>query len=481
MSVAATLDGGGVETRRAPYVKLKPGPGRSAPEVALDQRERIHAAMIDLVGERGYEKVTARALSRLSGVSTRSFYKHFESKEDCFACTHQMVANRVVRQMVEARAGESGWRERLRLAFDAFTSELARDPRAGRLLLVDVYVMGPEGLRQLRRLEETIGERIEEGIASAPGHQEDSSLLVEGMVSGMVSVARSRLLAGREDELPTLAGPLADWALSLQGGPPEEGTSVYPRTTRLSRRTEAPSTSSSVPPAEPSGRALVAQNERSLLLSAVAKLVAAEGYENVTERAIYEVAGSSRRSFAANFDDVEDCILTALYERTRDVLARAAEAQASTSTWASGIHRAIASICSDVGSDSVFARLHFDAIFATGVRGVESRERLRGEISRRLVRGAPAYARLDGPALEASIGAVWSILGRCVAEGQAWRTQRLAPALAYLVLAPMIGSDTAATEISRRNDFPGSSSDSEPTQSNIEQQIGETQSCTTTE
>jgi AcrR family transcriptional regulator len=476
--VTATSDAA-VELPRTPYLKLKPGPGRPAPEVALDQRERIHAAMIDLVGERGYEKVTARALARLSGVSTRSFYKHFESKEDCFACTHQMIANRVVREVIEARAGESSWRERLRVTFDAFTRELARDPWAGRLLLIDVYVMGPEGLRQLRRLEQTIGERIEEGISSA-SDREDSSLLVEGMVSGLVSVARSRLLAGREAELPALAEPLADWALSLRGGSQEEATDARRQISRPTRSATTPPASPSVPSAARGERALAAQNERALLLSAVARLVAAEGYEHITERAIYEVAGSSRRSFAANFDDVEDCILTALDQRTGDVLARAAEAQAPAPNWANGIHRAIASICSAVSSDPVFASLHFDAIFATGVRGVEHRDRLKAEISQGLWRGAPAQARLDGPAVEASIGAVWSILGRCVADGRAWLALRLAPALAYLVLAPAIGSDAAVAEISRRNNFPGSSSDSEPTQS-IEQQIGETQSCTTTE
>lgn len=444
-----------------PYERLKPGPGKPAPEVAEHQRARIHAAMIDLVGTRGYEKVTARELTRLSGVSTRSFYKHFESKEDCFARTYQLVVRRMVRRIDAAQAGGRSWQKRLRLAVEAFAHEVAHDPYAGRLALVDVYAMGPVvAFRHLRSLERAFTETVKAGSPFA-ADEEDSSLLIEGAVSGIISVTRSRLLSGKEDELPAQAGRLADWALSLRGAPPA-GIVDPPSSASWKMRREGVRTQ---------------RGERAVLLSAVTRLMAADGYEVVTERAIHEVAGTSGRSFAAHFESVEDCFLAAVEERTREALARAAGAQESAPSWAAGVHRAIASICAEVSDDPVLAAFNFEAVFAAGVRGLECREQLMSDLVQLLRQGASPHVRLDDLALEASVGAVWSILGHCVIEGPARRARQLSPTLAYLVLAPAVGADLAATVISRQHNFPGSSSLPEPIQS-IEQKTGVTQSCT---
>src|SRR4051812_40348248 len=80
-----------------PYEKLKPGPGKGAVDVARHQRRRIHSAMVKTVAERGYGAVTVRELARVAGVSTRTFYRHYPSKEECFLRVHQLIVRRVLR------------------------------------------------------------------------------------------------------------------------------------------------------------------------------------------------------------------------------------------------------------------------------------------------------------------------------------------------------------------------------------------------
>jgi hypothetical protein len=96
--------------------KLKPGPGQVASDVERNQRARIHGAMVEIVGERGYRAVTVRELARLAGVSTRAFYEQFEGKEECFFSTVDLIPQRAAGNVLMGQKAQDDWQERLRLA-----------------------------------------------------------------------------------------------------------------------------------------------------------------------------------------------------------------------------------------------------------------------------------------------------------------------------------------------------------------------------
>src|SRR6476661_8512319 len=64
--------------------KLRPGRGTPREEAERNQRERLFAAMVATVAEKGYEATTVADLVELSGVSRSAFYRHFEDKKECF-------------------------------------------------------------------------------------------------------------------------------------------------------------------------------------------------------------------------------------------------------------------------------------------------------------------------------------------------------------------------------------------------------------
>ena len=67
---------------------LRPGPRRPPKVVAQNQRERLFAATVIAVAERGYENTPVSQLLALSGVSRTTFYEHFPGgKEECFLAT----------------------------------------------------------------------------------------------------------------------------------------------------------------------------------------------------------------------------------------------------------------------------------------------------------------------------------------------------------------------------------------------------------
>jgi AcrR family transcriptional regulator len=63
--------------------KLQPGKRLPAEEVARNQRERLFAALVAVVAEKGYEATRVEDLLELSGVSRSAFYEHFSDKQDC--------------------------------------------------------------------------------------------------------------------------------------------------------------------------------------------------------------------------------------------------------------------------------------------------------------------------------------------------------------------------------------------------------------
>src|ERR1044072_3298120 len=66
---------------------MRPGRGTPREEAERNQRERLFAAMVATVAEKGYEATTVADLVELSGVSRSAFYRHFDDKQGCFlAC-----------------------------------------------------------------------------------------------------------------------------------------------------------------------------------------------------------------------------------------------------------------------------------------------------------------------------------------------------------------------------------------------------------
>src|ERR1700680_4537245 len=91
------------------YKRLPHGPHRlERNEVILNQRTRIHGALIEAVAQDGYEGTSIKQVIGLAGVSRRSFYEQFANKEECFLVTFDLIARREVKQIRRAYLGAGG-------------------------------------------------------------------------------------------------------------------------------------------------------------------------------------------------------------------------------------------------------------------------------------------------------------------------------------------------------------------------------------
>src|ERR1051325_6166760 len=76
--------------------------GISPEFVAPNQRERLIAGLTDVLYEVGYQKTTVSLIGQRASVSKSDFYKHFESKDDCFFAAYDAAVERIRAEALQA-------------------------------------------------------------------------------------------------------------------------------------------------------------------------------------------------------------------------------------------------------------------------------------------------------------------------------------------------------------------------------------------
>jgi AcrR family transcriptional regulator len=384
--------------------------------------------MVELVAEHGYNAVTVAVLAKRAHVSKRDFYKNFSSKEECFLAAYDTIVNHSLRGIHAAVEGEEEWRERLRLGFLAFAGQIAGNPEAARLALVEAFAAGAGAVdRRLHtnRLFEALVAKI---LAPADGAPRLPRLLVKGIVAGCGRVARARLLSGEAGQLARDGDELMEWALSfcdddvarlcgigLDGAPPLPAAVVEP----------------------PLG------DERAMILAATARLASKKHYGTLTVPRMRAAAGVSGHSFYRHFDGVADCFLATLEMLSDRTLAAAEPSYLTAEDWASGVHRMVARLCRQLAGDPDFANLAFREVFSPGPQADRWRSEMIAKLAAMLRRGAPPKQQPTVFAAEASIGAMWGVIHHFVAGGSGEQLPIAAPVLSYIALAPAIGGAAA--------------------------------------
>ncbi len=384
--------------------------------------------MVELVAEHGYNAVAVATLSNHASVSKRDFYKHFDSKEECFLATYDTIVSNSVRGILAAIEGEEEWCERLRLGFLAFAGQIAASPETARLALVEVFAAGAVAVERMQRTNRLFEALVAKNFALAEGTPRLPRLVVKGIVAGGSRVARARLLSGHPLQLTLDGGELMEWALSFC-----DDDVVRLRGLGVAGAPLLPATAAEVPLGD----------ERALILAATARLASKEGYATLTVPRVRAAAGVSRRSFDTHFEGVADCFLATLATLSGRTLAAAAPCYLTADDWASGVHRMIASLCQHLACDPTFASLAFLEVFSPGPEAIQWRSEMIAKLATMLRRGAPPARQPSEFAAEASVGAMWGVIHHFVAIGRGAQLPIAAPVLSYIALAPALGGAAA--------------------------------------
>jgi AcrR family transcriptional regulator len=191
--------------------------------VAQNQRQRLINGLTQGLYEVGYQKTTVSLIGKRAAVSKSDFYKHFESKDDCFVAAYDAAIERIRGQLAGACEGveDTEWSQRIGRAIEALLKLFVEEPALASIALV-------EGLRAGRGVYDRYQVAIESFVEllrrSDPPSAEGAPVpeaTDEAIVGGIAAMLGRRVLAGETEQLTELFPEILEFVLGAYLGAEE--------------------------------------------------------------------------------------------------------------------------------------------------------------------------------------------------------------------------------------------------------------------
>jgi AcrR family transcriptional regulator len=187
--------------------------------VAQNQRERILTAVADVTSAASYAEMTVEDIIVTAGISRRTFYEHFNNKDDAFLAAYDEITARLVERVFGALQAADGFSERAVAGLGTFLDFLASEPAFARMSVVEVLAAGPDAINRRNNVMRAFAQLIDTEAKELLTNGVPPALTAETIVGGIYEVVYSRVLRGEIKTLPELLPDLTYSALLPYLGP----------------------------------------------------------------------------------------------------------------------------------------------------------------------------------------------------------------------------------------------------------------------
>jgi AcrR family transcriptional regulator/DNA-binding MarR family transcriptional regulator len=189
-------------------------PRAPAAVISEFQHSRVLAAALEEASACGYEQTSVTAIVARAGVSRKTFYELYESREGCFRAVFEEAVAQIAEVLEPLYAdGAKKWSERVRAALAALLAFVESNREAGAFVLEYVVEGANKDSESRKWLLEHLRRVVEDGSEQAKAGHESSPLTAEVVVGGVLAVLHARLQA-RSRDLMSLLNPLM-WMIVL--------------------------------------------------------------------------------------------------------------------------------------------------------------------------------------------------------------------------------------------------------------------------
>lgn len=178
--------------------RLPPGRhGLSREFVTRNQRERLSAGTIAAVAEHGYKETSVTQIAAAAGVSRRTFYGYYATKEECYLATYDLFEGHLLQTLSDSAEGTRGFAAAVRGRVAALLDLFSANPDLIGFGLVAPPSAGGEIAERGRRFLEALIEGLCAGHPAPRRAERAVALEVEAMQG---AIAASLIAAARRGE-----------------------------------------------------------------------------------------------------------------------------------------------------------------------------------------------------------------------------------------------------------------------------------------
>jgi AcrR family transcriptional regulator len=154
---------------------LRPSRVRAVRSLSFEDRqlpsappERLLRALAAVVSEKGYQEAKIAEIVERAKTSRRTFYEHFDSKEDAMVAALDSGSAQMLAAALPAFRRGGPWPLAVRDTQRAMLHFAAEEPEYGRLGAVEMYGAGPRALEQREMVTEGMEGLLQPGYEVAP-------------------------------------------------------------------------------------------------------------------------------------------------------------------------------------------------------------------------------------------------------------------------------------------------------------------------
>jgi AcrR family transcriptional regulator len=212
------------EVSRQPEGPKPPSRG----EAAAEQQRRILATATMLFAKRGFHHTTVELIVRRAGVGYATFYRNFADKEECFLEVLGAASSAAMERTNAAFSEQSGnWVDKIVAAVRGFFEQLAAEPAAARVFVVESLTAGPASVARYESALRSLEPLLMGGRELSPRSIELPDTLEGTLAGGVLWIAYQRLILGEADQLATLLPETIEFVLTPYVGEEQAVRAVH--------------------------------------------------------------------------------------------------------------------------------------------------------------------------------------------------------------------------------------------------------------
>src|ERR671917_653654 len=131
-----------------------------------DYRARLLEGMAAALDVKGFAETTVADIARHARVSKRTFYEHFDTKQDCLLALYVASSERALARIAESINPSLDLDAQIARTTEVYFSLMQERPAVLRTLLVEILAAGPRGLEVRRQVNRRYADLLRKVVAS---------------------------------------------------------------------------------------------------------------------------------------------------------------------------------------------------------------------------------------------------------------------------------------------------------------------------